>query len=240
MEIRGQPSRDMLIKNLWNNRVQKGGILLLVERGTPTGFRFMHHIRELFISEIGVDNFHFVAPCPHEGMCPMAVTGRDWCHFGQRLVRLPHYIYCKGSKAKFVEEEKFSFLAIRKGRGPRAKYKAEIRAPTPAEKSHFWPRIVLPVIRGGGHSLIDVCSAPGNFERISTSKSKSHSLGHNFARRDAMWGDLWRFPKRINRSEARPYISEEIREHLDRLAKRACSAMGLNREEREREAEVEG
>lgn len=66
MDVRGQPSRDMLIRNLWNRLNYPNGVLVLVERGTPTGFRFMHHTREMFIEEIGTEHFHFVAPCPHE------------------------------------------------------------------------------------------------------------------------------------------------------------------------------
>ena len=38
LELRGQPSRDLLVKNLWN-RVAPGGVLVLIEPGTPTGFR---------------------------------------------------------------------------------------------------------------------------------------------------------------------------------------------------------
>lgn len=59
MDIRGQHSRDALIKRLWN-RLTDDGILVLVENGTPTGFRFMHHTRELFINRLGTDKFHFV------------------------------------------------------------------------------------------------------------------------------------------------------------------------------------
>lgn len=290
MEIRGQPSRDMLIKNLWN-RLNPGGVLVLIERGTPTGFRFMHHTRELFLEEVGVEHFHFVAPCSHEGMCPMALTGRDWCHFGQRLYRLPHQAYCKGSRSRFLEEEKFSFLAIRKAPGPRFLYKSEREAPTPWEKSYFWPRVVLPVIRRGGHALMDLCSSGGNitkcgpnsgknkssgscagcpkmapagedggedvdersravggdrgaararrgptkysvpnglFERASTSKAKEHHMGYRFARKKGLWGDLWRFPKRVMRAEARPYIPDETRARLDRLARKAGQAYGLD------------
>lgn len=117
MEVRGQASRDSLVKQLWA-RLSPGGILVLLEPGTPTGFRFMHHTREMLISRVGPDNFHFVAPCPHEGMCPVAITGRDWCHFVQRVRRTPHKVYCKGSRRRFMEEHKFSFLSIRRGPGP--------------------------------------------------------------------------------------------------------------------------
>lgn len=223
MEVKGQESRDALVKRLWA-RLRPGGVLVLIEPGTPTGFRFMHNTRELLISRVGPENFHFVAPCPHEGMCPLALTGRDWCHFSQRVRRTPHRVYCKGSTRRFMEEEKFSFLCIRRSPGPRSKYRCEEHAPTAHEKSYFWPRIMFPVIKAGGHSLIDVCCAPQNFERISVSKSKAHSFGYRWSRK-AMWGDLWRFPKRVARPEARLYIPEKTREHLDRLAKRAWKAL---------------
>lgn len=229
MEVRGQDSRDALVKQLWN-RLVAGGVLVLIEPGTPTGFRFMHHTREMLISKLGTENFHFVAPCPHEGMCPLALTGRDWCHFVQRVRRIPHRLYCKGSTARFLEEEKFSFLCIRKSPGPRTLYKTEKAAPTAHEKSYFWPRVTFPVIKAGQHTLVDICGAPQNFERLSVSKSRPHSFGYRYSRK-AMWGDLWRFPKRVARPEARLYIPEESRKHLDRLAKRAWKALKWEKDE---------
>jgi len=223
MEVRGQPSRDALVKQLWA-RLSPGGVLVLIEPGTPTGFRFMHHTRELLISRVGTEHFHFVAPCPHEGMCPVALTGRDWCHFAQRVRRTPHKLYCKGATRRFLEEEKFSYLCTRKAPGPRTRYASEAQAPTLHEKSYFWPRVLFPVIKAGQHTLIDVCSAPQNFERLSVSKSKPHAFGYRYSRK-AMWGDLWRFPKRVARPEARLYIAEKTREHLDRLAKAAWKAL---------------
>lgn len=223
MEMRGQSSRDAVIKQLWN-RLSPGGVLVLIEPGTPTGFRFIHHTRELFISRVGLENFHFVAPCPHEGMCPVALTGRDWCHFAQRVRRTPHRLYNKGSARRFMEEEKFSFLCIRKAPGPRVLYQSQEEAPTAHEKSYFWPRVLFPAIKAQQHTLVDVCSAPQNFERLSVSKSKPHSFGYRYSRQ-ALWGDLWRFPKRIARPEARLYMPEKTREHLDRLAKSARNAL---------------
>ena len=36
----------------------------------------------------GVAGAHVVAPCPHDGGCPMDGT-RNWCHFMQRFQRSP-------------------------------------------------------------------------------------------------------------------------------------------------------
>jgi len=213
-------------------------VLVLIEPGTPTGFRFMHHTRELLISRVGAGNFHFVAPCPHEGMCPVALTGRDWCHFAQRVRRTPHKLYCKGATRRFMEEEKFSYLSARRAPGPRSRYASEAEAPSLHEKSYFWPRILFPVIKAGQHTLIDVCSAPQNFERLSVSRSKAHTFGYRYSRK-AMWGDLWRFPKRVARPEARLYIPEKTRTHLDRLAKKAWRALKWETQEPGFQAEQE-
>ena len=216
MEIRDSASRDLLVKNLLD-RLGPNGVLLIVECGTPTGFRFLHRIRENFI---GTNSGHILAPCPHEGACPLAMTGKDWCHFDQRVLRLPHYVYAKGSKAKNTEFEKFSYLVLRKGgQSPRAKYTSEALAPTSWEKSFFWPRVVMPAIRAGGHTLIDVCAGPGQFERLTVSKSKPHGSGFRFSRK-LLWGDLWRYPKRLARYEAR----EGSAEHAQKLRNEASRA----------------
>eukprot|EP00971_Amphidinium_carterae_P303893 6038623-Amphidinium_carterae.1 len=66
-----------------------------------------------------------------------------------------------------------SFGGVRKSAGPRSKYRSEAAAPTPHEKSYFWPRVLFPAMKRGGHTLVDVCAAPHNFERISVSLSKA-------------------------------------------------------------------
>ncbi|CAA9987166.1 mitochondrial ribosomal protein S22 precursor, putative [Plasmodium knowlesi strain H] len=224
-------ARNLYIKNMWS-RLSTGGILIIVESGTPTGFRMIHSIRELFITELKYDKFHFLAPCPHESICPLALTGKDWCHFSQRTHRLSHHIYCKGSRAKNVDELKYSYLVIRKGEGPRTMYKSEGDALTPEEKSFFWPRVILPTIKSGKHVLIDVCSRPQNFERLVVTKSSSlipnlrtkdgailKGYGYKNARK-LLWGDLFRFTKRISRPDARLYTPETTKQHFYRLYNR--------------------
>ena len=66
-------------------------------------------------------------------------------------------------------------------------------------------------------SGMDVCSRPNNFERLVVSKSKPHGYGYRFSRKIA-WGDLWRYPRRLARLEAREsYTPEQVKEHLQNL-----------------------
>ncbi|GAW79972.1 hypothetical protein, conserved [Plasmodium gonderi] len=224
-------ARNLYMKNLWN-KLSTGGVIIIVENGTPTGFRLLHAIRELFITELKYDKFHIVAPCPHESICPLSLTGKDWCHFSQRIHRLSHHIYCKGSRAKNVEEQKFSYLVLRKCEGPRTAYKSESHALTVQEKSFFWPRVLMPTIKAGKHILIDVCSRPHNFERLVVTKSSSllsnlktkngtilKGYGYKTARK-LLWGDLFRFTRRISRPDARLYTPECTKQHLYRLYNR--------------------
>jgi ribosomal protein RSM22 (predicted rRNA methylase) len=227
MEIRDQDSRDLLINSLYS-KLRPGGVLVILDCGTPTGFRYIHRIREQLIikqKEIKSDkNWHIIAPCSHENACPLALTGKDWCHFDQRVRRLPHSVYSKGSRKNNADYEKFSYLVIRKSPGPREIYGSELEAPTSWEKSFFWPRIVMPAIKAGGHTLLDVCSTPNNFERLVVSKSKPHAFGYRFSRK-IMWGDLWRYPKRLARKEAREsYTPDEVKQHLEMLHEDAKKA----------------
>jgi ribosomal protein RSM22 (predicted rRNA methylase) len=213
MEVKTQEQRDNLVRDLWR-RLAPDGLLVVVERGTPTGFRYIHKIRENFISKI--TNFHFVAPCPHESACPLALTGRDWCHFSQNFQPLPGF-----SRAT---AEKFSYLVIRKSVGPRQKFRHEVEVSDLETRSFFWPRVVMPPIMADGHTLIDVCSAPNNFQRLVVNRAKPHIMGYRQSR-EAMWGDLWRWPKRLARAEAREYVPDEVKAYIDRMKKVAMRAL---------------
>lgn len=88
--------------------------------------------------------------------------------------------------------EKFCFLAIRKGEVDFT----EETAKTAAEKSFFWNRIVFRPIRKGGHTIIDLCTPEGSFERRIVSKSHGVECGYKEVKK-LEWGDLWKYKLRI-------------------------------------------
>lgn len=90
-----------MIERLWN---ATGGLLLVVEPGTPDGFERIRQVRARLI-ELGA---RLAAPCPHERGCPM--SGGNWCHFAQRVSRSSLHRRAKGGQLAY-EDEKFSYVA---------------------------------------------------------------------------------------------------------------------------------
>jgi ribosomal protein RSM22 (predicted rRNA methylase) len=113
------------------------GCLLIVEPGTPAGFRLVRDAREQLIGE----GASLVAPCPNEQACPIA--GDDWCHFAARVGRSVLHRQLKGAERSF-EDEKFSYVAFARQAGSvRAKGRIVRR---PLRRRHF---VELAVCRGG-------------------------------------------------------------------------------------------
>lgn len=79
-------------------------VIVLVEPGTPAGFEVLRALREALIARGG----HIVAPCPHDGACPMA--GAAWCHFSVRLPRSRDHKLVKRADVPF-EDERYAYVA---------------------------------------------------------------------------------------------------------------------------------
>ena len=93
--------------------------LVIVEPGTPAGYRRIIAMREQLIA-LGAD---VAAPCPHRKGCPLAPP--DWCHFSQRLPRSQAHKQIKGAELAF-EDEKFAYVAM--SRVPAARRLARVLA----------------------------------------------------------------------------------------------------------------
>ncbi|MFF7213643.1 small ribosomal subunit Rsm22 family protein [Streptomyces sp. NPDC008238] len=157
------PDRDAVVAEA--ARAARGAVLV-VEPGTPDGYARVLAARERLVA----DGFHVLAPCPHDGTCP--VTAPDWCHFAARVARTSLHRQVKGGSLPY-EDEKFSYVAA---------------ARFPAAGTGAPDRVVRhPQIRKG-QVLIDLCTVEDGLRRDTV--TKRHGRLYRAAR-DVAWGDAW-------------------------------------------------
>lgn len=151
--------RAPLLHRLWENT---RGVLLLVEPGTPAGFRRILEARTVLLSAGAT----IAAPCPHALACPLKAP--DWCHFAARVERSRIHRATKGAEVPW-EDEKFIHLA------------ATRLAPQLPQV-----RVLAPPRGGSGKVLLKLCESDGEArERLVT---KRNGVAFREARR-ADWGD---------------------------------------------------
>ncbi|GAA0166245.1 chaperone [Lithospermum erythrorhizon] len=137
-EIPSFKDRISIVRQLWDLTQD---VLVLVEPGTPQGSKIISHMRshilwmekrrsrkvEIALSKASKDlmtmksGAFIVAPCPHDGRCPLENTDK-YCHFVQRLERTTSqraYKRSKGGALRGFEDEKFSYVAFKRGERPR-------------------------------------------------------------------------------------------------------------------------
>ena len=111
------------------------GTLLIVEPGTPAGYRRIIALRQQLIGS----GAHIAAPCPHDGSCPL--TAPDWCHFAQRLPRSRAHRQLKSAELPY-EDEKFSYVALT--RAPAARHPARVLAQPVVTKVEISAKLCTP------------------------------------------------------------------------------------------------
>ncbi|MCR6484433.1 small ribosomal subunit Rsm22 family protein [Amycolatopsis sp. OK19-0408] len=143
----------------------KAGTVALIEPGTPAGFERIRAARAELV-ELGL---HVVAPCPHDGACPI-VAGADWCHFAARLPRSGLHRRLKAGTLGF-EDEKFAYVV------------ASRQAPERPDA-----RIIRHPKKHKGWVALDLCTTDGLKPGVAVSKKQGPKYR---AARDAEWGDSW-------------------------------------------------
>ncbi|WP_061936834.1 small ribosomal subunit Rsm22 family protein [Aureimonas sp. AU22] len=139
------------------------GLLLVVEPGTPAGWRRILLVRERLVAA----GARVVAPCPHEKACP--IVPPDWCHFAQRLPRSRLHLRAKEAEVPF-EDEKFAYVALARDR----------------PEDEAFARILAPPRAGSGKVRLKLCRPDGTAVETLVTKRD----GERFRRaRRADWGD---------------------------------------------------
>jgi ribosomal protein RSM22 (predicted rRNA methylase) len=147
--------------------------LVVVEPGTPAGFATVLAVRSELIG-IGAG---IVAPCPHDGACPMGEG--DWCHFAARVERTALHRRLKGGDLGH-EDEKYSYVAASRLGGERAEARI-VRRPRLREK----------------HVELELCAREGLARRVVTKKDRA---AYRRARKSG-WGDAWEEPATLEEGE---------------------------------------
>ena len=151
-------SVESVVRRLWSSADVACAV---IEPGTPAGYRRVIAARSLLIAAGGV----VVAPCPHDGDCPLA--GDDWCHFATRLPRNEMHRAVKRVSRGF-EDEKLSYVVMSRG---------------PVERAPA--RVIRPPVIRSGHLYLDTCEPEGVARRIVSRRDKD---AYRAARRLG-WGD---------------------------------------------------
>lgn len=146
------------LMKLWNAADR---YLVIIEPGTPEGFRQILTEREVLLAA----GAHVAAPCAHGNACP-APAG-DWCHFACRVSRSRLQKTLKGGDAPF-EDEKFTYMIF--AREPGAARVRILRHPA-----------VEP-----GRITLTLCTPAGREVRVVPKKAPDFKRA-----RKAKWGGAW-------------------------------------------------
>ena len=97
-------TREQILEKLWK---ATNKILVIIEPGTPEGYKEIKSIRKYFIE----NRANIIAPCQHNEEC--AIGQDDWCAFSCRVARSKVHKILKDGETPY-EDEKFSYIAISK------------------------------------------------------------------------------------------------------------------------------
>lgn len=147
-------------------RAAAGCAVLVVEPGTPGGYRRILRVRTRLLDA----GWQIVAPCPHAASCPLAPP--DWCHFAARVERSAVHRQLKGGELSY-EDEKFSYVAA---------VAPDIAVP----QSHS--RVLRHPVKRKGLVELALCRPSSDAGREVVSKKQGPRYR---AARDVRWGDTF-------------------------------------------------
>ncbi|KAI0257273.1 mitochondrial small ribosomal subunit Rsm22-domain-containing protein [Lactifluus subvellereus] len=126
--LRTSLQRKSLVKEMWESGAET---IVLLDHSSPVGFQSVAEARELLLSlgrkEVGdhgseenmTSGSHVLAPCPHDGVCPIhrSEVAKLVCGFSQRMERPPFVRRTKHSGVGH-EDIGYAYVVIRRGSRP--------------------------------------------------------------------------------------------------------------------------
>ncbi|CAL1694264.1 unnamed protein product [Somion occarium] len=121
-------ARKTLLKEIWESGAD---IIVLIDHSSKAGFEAISEAREFLLrkgrqqlddptlSDLVLKGSHVVAPCPHDGACPLYQAGSSKliCGFSQRLQR-PDFVRKTKHSGIGHEDTGYSYVVIRRGVRP--------------------------------------------------------------------------------------------------------------------------
>jgi ribosomal protein RSM22 (predicted rRNA methylase) len=148
-------------KSLIIELFEYSNILIIIEPGTPLGFKNILSLRQTLIEK----GAFIIAPCTHNLACPLAP--HDWCHSSTRLKR--HELHRRTKSASLsYEDEKYAYLIISK---------KALSSPQ--------ARIIRQPLQRSGHVILDLCHE-GKERRTIVTRSQKLNYAHA---KKLRWGD---------------------------------------------------
>ncbi|GAA6037858.1 hypothetical protein JCM8097_005074 [Rhodosporidiobolus ruineniae] len=162
-----------------------------------------------------------VAPCSHDGPCPLHHSTKAFCHFSQRVQNPPFLRNTKHTN-RGQDDAKFSYVVIRRGQRPSPSssvsstasssvstedaapassdgavvlHDPRVRAPEEAVDAATElerPRLIGPPMKRSGHVILEVCAPSGDIERHTIPKSQGRQAYYDA--RKSSWGDTFPHP----------------------------------------------
>ncbi len=157
-----EKQQDLILSKAWD---QATHALIVIEPGTPQGFQTQARLRALLIEKSG----YILAPCGHNGVCPLKGTPNDWCHFPIHVPRSRAHQFLKNASLSYEVEKYIYVIATKK--------------PIKIDQQ----RLIRPPLKRHGHTVLDVCTEQGIARQTFTkSKNENYAALHHLE-----WGDLY-------------------------------------------------
>lgn len=93
-----------------------------------------------------------------------------WCHYSQRVQRPSFLMKTKHAKNN-IEDIKYSYVILRKGKRPSPQSDMETQA-------YDWPRLIQPPLKKNKHVVLDTCSKEGKDKNKKITKESRILIDH--------------------------------------------------------------
>jgi hypothetical protein len=105
----GQAADPAEARAKWIARWAERGVVVVIEPALRETTRPLHEARDRLMAS---GRFRVLAPCPHQGPCPMLANARDWCHETRLVPPTPRVSQVQAITRRRDERAKFSFLVL--------------------------------------------------------------------------------------------------------------------------------